>query len=87
MYQGKPLTYGTVVFVGGDNIPVRALSDGDGHYQATQVPVGNAKIAVMAPPSPSEPAAAIPQKYLDAGISDLTYTVSSGSQTHNIDLK
>lgn len=86
-YRGKPLTYGTVVFVGSDDIPVRALIDNDGHYQATKVPVGDAKIAVQTPPSPSEPAAAIPQKYLNAETSDLTYTVSSGSQTHNIELK
>jgi hypothetical protein len=99
-YQGKPVTTGTVLFLGADKVPVRAPILNDGSYQVTNVPVGEAKIAVMVPPPsppprkddpnpprPSQPTTAIRPNYMNAETSGLSYTVTTGSQTHNIDMK
>jgi hypothetical protein len=54
-YQGKPVIYGTVMFVGTDNIPVVAMIQPDGSYRATEVLAGNNQVAINSPhPDPPE---------------------------------
>ncbi|HTU17057.1 MAG TPA: hypothetical protein VMG10_03280 [Gemmataceae bacterium] len=96
-YQGKPVSAGTVLFVGDDKMPARGPIHSDGSYQVNHVPTGNVKIAVLVPPpSPAPytkdpqrppPSVAIPPKYMNADTSEMTYKVSSGSQTHDLKLK
>jgi hypothetical protein len=81
-----------VLFVGDDGKPVRARINNDGSYEANDVPVGNVKIAVRVrarpPVDPNDPQSPHPpQKYMNTDTSDLTYTVTSGSQTCPLDLK
>lgn len=99
-YQGKPLPTGAVTFSGGENGSVTVSSPiSNGKYSMSEVPVGPVKISVTTPPPsppppPGTPAAApptetipIPQKYAIADQSGLTYTVKSGTQTHDINLE
>src|SRR5262249_8957356 len=47
-YKDKPLTYGTIVFVGADGATVQtAIKDGD--YRAAGVGIGEAQVAVSSP--------------------------------------
>jgi hypothetical protein len=45
--QGKPVTAGTVLFVGGDNQIGTGKLDGEGRYVAPSVPMGSVKVAVQ----------------------------------------
>jgi hypothetical protein len=55
-YAGKPVSGGMILFVGADKEhPVRAPIDGEGNYQASDVPVGEVKVAVLGPPPPLKP--------------------------------
>ena len=51
-YQGKPVVYGTVVFIGADGLPKAGAIQPDGTYRVTGVPLGSAKVAVSSPPPP-----------------------------------
>jgi hypothetical protein len=48
-YQGKPLTSGSVVVVGEDNMPLRAAIGADGRYTVVGVPIGEVRVAVHSP--------------------------------------
>jgi hypothetical protein len=54
-YQGRPLVYGTVMFLGRDNLPVMGPIRPDGSYTVTGVLVGEAQVAVNSPdPLPAQ---------------------------------
>jgi len=44
---GKPVTAGTVLFVGADNQTATGGLDDEGRYQALRVPMGTVKVAVQ----------------------------------------
>jgi hypothetical protein len=46
-YQGRPVTYGSVIFLSADNTARSAAIAGDGSYRVEGVPLGAAKIAVI----------------------------------------
>jgi hypothetical protein len=48
-YKGKPVTSGSVVFVGADGVAVAADIKPDGTYAATGVATGAVKVAVSSP--------------------------------------
>jgi hypothetical protein len=48
-YNGKPLAVGSVLLIGVDAQPRTAWIEADGSYQFTDVPVGEAKLAVYSP--------------------------------------
>src|SRR5262245_23725689 len=48
-YKGKPLVYGTVLFVCNDNASVQAIIQPDGTYVANGLAVGDAKVAINSP--------------------------------------
>jgi hypothetical protein len=48
-YQDRPLNYGSVSFVGEDNLPVSAKINPDGTYTANGVPYGKVRVAVVSP--------------------------------------
>jgi hypothetical protein len=48
-YKGKPLVYGTVLFVGHDGGSVQALIQRDGTYSAPGLAIGEAQVAVNSP--------------------------------------
>jgi hypothetical protein len=48
-YKGKPLVYGTVLFVCSDNASVQAIIQPDGTYAANGLAVGDARVAVNSP--------------------------------------
>jgi hypothetical protein len=126
LYQGKPVSGGTVIFIHPNKGSLSTAIGEDGSYQFVNIPPGEVQIAV-APPvreqarslppnlnwekikashppgfseealkqkmgyRPAPPAAAVsislPQKYTDPTQSGLTYTVTSGSQPHDIELE
>jgi hypothetical protein len=76
--QGKPLTSGVIFFLG--PAPKMQMGMGtiheDGNYTATDVPVGEVRVAFQAPD--------IPVKYRDVNKSDLIYTITSGMTSLDI---
>jgi len=48
-YKGKPLVYGTVLFVCSDKASVQAMIQSDGTYSAAGLAVGDAQVAVNSP--------------------------------------
>jgi len=94
-YNGLPLPGGTLTFYGGADgkTMARTLIGVDGTYQLPNPPVGSVKIAVEGPSRPSEqdkgnkPPVVIPGKYANPDSSGLTYTVTEGDQSHDVELK
>jgi hypothetical protein len=98
-YQGQPLPTGTVTIVSTDGSASASGQIQNGAYEVQGAPVGPVRIAVSTPPPaaappPGVPAAggetqsiSIPGKYAYPDQSGLTYTVTSGVQTHNITLE
>jgi hypothetical protein len=101
-YQDKALTGGYVNFsCEGDAPTVKtSIIKEDGGYSIIGMPVGPAKISVQGIPAPQGPGAGgttpptggrkvvyVPPQYSTTENSGLTYTVVSGSQTHDIPLK
>jgi hypothetical protein len=85
--QGKPVTSGMVVFVGANNQIATGKLDGEGHYEAPRVPMGNLKVAVQTYSRGDQAKAAVPQKYADPESSGLTCEVNQPQQEYNIDIK
>lgn len=100
-YNGKPLNSGTILFQTEEGVRSATIQS-DGTYTIEDVPAGNAKIAVtVAPPPEKGPDGVsadeagtseanpvlVPEKYSRVETSELTYKVTSGEQTHDIDLK
>lgn len=84
---------GAVTFVGqeGDKTPIYSIIQANGSYSIPRAPLGAVKIAVLGSGHPSggeqaAPAVVIPPKYGNADSSGLTYTVTKGKQTHDIEL-
>jgi hypothetical protein len=48
-YKGKPLVYGTVLFVGSDRGSVQGIIQSDGTYSAPGLAIGEAQVAVSSP--------------------------------------
>jgi len=99
-YEGKNLNSGVVTMKSGDKTLSSDISS-EGSYTIKGVPVGEATISVMVPPPPPKgggPEGAIedttsvsnpvqiPEKYSDLATSGLTFEVTSGDPTHNIEL-
>jgi hypothetical protein len=94
--------YGVVAFHIGDRV-VKSPIYPDGTYSLNNPPPGEAIVVVMVEASPPPMAAAaggpqaekpptrvpvkVPAKYADKATTDLKYTVVTGPQTYNIDLK
>ena len=60
-YQGKPLSYGTVVLVGSDGLPKSGQVGPGGAFTVQGVPPGTAKVAVSSPRPPGMPDPARPE--------------------------
>ncbi len=56
-FKGEAVPSGTVVFYGPGNQVVNAALLPDGTYEATEVPLGEVKVAVTTPPPPDPKAA------------------------------
>ena len=71
-YRGQPLKSGVIYFLG--PAPKMQMGMGtihdDGTYTATDVPVGEVRVAFQAP--------GLPKKYADPNKSNLVYTITSG---------
>jgi hypothetical protein len=87
---------GTVVFYSAQNAVISAPIDESGHYRASRVPVGEAKVVVLnpvpvsdpdhpAPPRPLPNPPPVPMKYADPD-NGLKVTVQGGSQEFDIHL-
>jgi hypothetical protein len=93
-YKGEKLVGGTVTFVGGENGKERVSSIiQDGSYSIPNAPAGEVKISIDGPTRSSDaskakeaPPVVLPAKYSDPAKSGLTYTVTDGTQTHDIEL-
>jgi hypothetical protein len=101
-YQGRPVTYGSVIFVGADKSARSTAIEADGSYMVASVPRGIAAIAVISP-DPSKGRAAkkqdvanetaakqwfaLPSKFEDPRTSGLACTIDAGHVSHDIDLK
>ena len=100
-FDGKPLTTGTVTFFDEKNGAFSSPINPDGTYSVSGVRTGRAKIAVavplqfsfessfvpgfkMTPPKVDVPP--VPEKYLSADTSGLTFDVHSGDQMYDIEL-
>ena len=102
-YQGQLLNYGQVTFRAPTNDVMSGQIQQDGSYTVENIPVGPAQIAVNVPKPPSPPPpgvssastepeftgtpVVIPKSFATLETSGLTYEVTSGSQTHDIELK
>lgn len=90
---GQALTGGTVTFIGqeGDKTPMTSIIQGNGYYSIPRAPLGKVKITVHGTGASSggstkTPPVVLPAKYAKADTSDLTYTVTKGTQRHDIEL-
>ena len=88
--DGRPVTTGTVVFVGSAGSTVAEIQS-DGSYRATNVPVGPVRVllASSGSPGPARPGQApVPQapppRYRSADTSGLSLTVSEGNNPYDI---
>ena len=76
--RGEPITSGVIYFLG--PAPQMRMGMGtihdDGTYTATDVPVGEVRVAFQSP--------GVPKKYGDPNKSDLVYTISSWTTTLDI---
>jgi hypothetical protein len=89
--HGKPVTVGTVLFVGADSQIATGKLDGEGHYTAPRVPLGSLKVAVqtLRPEQVRGKAAnvvLVPQQYADPDTSGLTCDVQRRQQKYDIEL-
>ena len=77
-YRGRPLTSGVIYFLG----PAPAMQMGmgtihdDGTYTATDVPVGEVRVAFQAP--------GVPDQFTDPNTSGLVYKVTSRTKSLDI---
>jgi hypothetical protein len=94
-YQNIPLSSGTISFLGDDGFSKVSI-DRDGSYQIADAPLGAVKVSVHNRSTFLEPKgekikwvvkSLIPSKYNDFQKSGLSYTISTGRQEINIDLK
>jgi hypothetical protein len=102
-YNGKPLTAGRVTYTPQENpgAAVYSMILEDGSYKVADCPAGPARITVQtvvprsskaqqgAKPGPGgrPPRVTLPVRYADPATSGLDYTVRSGSQEYDIDLR
>lgn len=101
-HKGKPLNSGQILFQSEEGTVQSAEIQSDGTYTVTGLPAGKAKIAVnVSPPPPKGPdgisadepgtfeanPVLVPPKYGKVETSELTYEVTGGSQTNDIDLE
>lgn len=98
-YNDVPLDGGTVNFFGQDGKSDGGPIGADGSYSLRNVPIGECVITVTTPPpvpksDVKDPVGdttagrvSIPADYGDKSKKLVTYTVTAGNQTHNIDLK
>src|SRR5262245_39322735 len=98
-YKDKPLTYGTVSFVGQDGKKQAASIVGDGSYKLMEPPLGTVKVCVEVKPiklnlgkdkdkkTEKEPLSPIPAHYADPSKSGLTTEIKEGANTYDIELK
>ena len=98
-YQGSPLTAGMVIFYGPNHQVANAFIKADGSYTATNVPLGEVKVAVTTPgalfkgmkkghsTTQNAKTVSLPVKYHDPEQSGLELTVTSNSQPFEIELK
>jgi hypothetical protein len=70
-YQRRPVTSGVIFFLGSEPKLQMGMGTirGDGTYVATDIPVGEVRVALRAPD--------VPAKYGDPLQSGLTYTITS----------
>jgi hypothetical protein len=101
-YKNSPLTSGEVHFVG-KSTSRSALIMPTGAYEMKDAPLGEVRVAVVSNKNPGKPfgptlrspqdsgpvpvASAIPSKYNDAKTSGLVFTISTGRQSIDIELK
>jgi len=99
LVNGNPAAPGAkVVFIGEGQKEASTVTGSDGLYTITNPPLGAVRIIVRGNTVPvasaggeapqgmkSSGGAAIPPKYGQPG-NELTYTVTAGKQTHNIEL-
>jgi len=98
-FQGKPVVFGTILFVGSDGILRQSNIEKDGSYAVRGVRTGEARVAVHSPnprritvlEGPAYPDVpgwvALPKKFESIDTSGLTYTVHRGSNMIDIELK
>jgi hypothetical protein len=89
LLNGAPLKAGSVTFASKDGKTTVATPIAeDGTYLA-RVPQGEYTVAIGPPKvkDPKNPPPAIPAKYSDPKTSGITYTVTAGKQTFDLDLK
>jgi hypothetical protein len=92
-FAGRPLTSGTVTFVGADGRQAATAIAPDGHYRLTRAPVGPVRIGVVhhprVPPGmarqPEKPSP-VPARYGRPKDSGLRLEVQPGKQTFDIEL-
>jgi hypothetical protein len=79
-YQGQPVTSGVIYFLG--PAPDMRMGMGtihdDGTYAATDVPVGQVRVAFQAP--------GIPRKYADPNTTPLVFTITAGMTALDINV-
>lgn len=101
-YKGKELPIGTVSFYDEKDQLMSSGGLANGKYRVEKLTAGAAKITVTTPPpskdekappkdaglaGPAFTVVPIPPAYGNVKTSGLTYTVTSGEQSHDIDLK
>ncbi|HTU19736.1 MAG TPA: hypothetical protein VMG10_16865 [Gemmataceae bacterium] len=84
-YQGKPQTGGIISFEGINGAVFSAVIAADSTYVVNRVKPGEYKVAINTKANPKIPQ--VPAKYSDPDKSGLTYTVTEGKQTFDIELK
>jgi hypothetical protein len=101
--KGKPLSTGRITFTSQANPAVVAFTwiGADGSYRVSDCPVGPVKITVQTvfsrpgrnwQPAASSangrpPAPIIPARYTNPATTDLEFSVTRGSQSHDVELK
>jgi hypothetical protein len=94
-YQDKPLTSGTISFIGENSISQASIGR-DGAFRITDAPLGQVKVTVRNRSTSLkkqkgekikwEVKSLIPTKYNDPELSGLKYTISTGRQEIHIEL-
>ncbi len=93
VYQGKPVTGGTVTFyvqIEQNESPTlcTGMIDDEGRYEVTYAVPGKARISVQTETEQGNPTyIKIPAKYINEQTSGLTYDVQQGKQEYDIFLE
>ena len=85
-YLGQPAQNANVTIIADDGRHGSAVADTEGQYKVPNAPIGPTKVTVSGP-NADEPGPQIPGQYGDPATTPLTFTVKSGKNKLDIEVK